>query len=294
MDRTNTKDISQNIILKRNIFWSMLEYELPIPQESQAIYKAITGKPLGIGQRHEIKLILDGKLYDASFRNEGFSRVEFSDHSDIIMLSYGVAVKRKLKEIFSASYNELLELRNNVQEQMMKAGKTGKVSIGNYESPDEYILLSATSNPDVFSIDCVTRTVSDDAKDVILTMEEDVFESTSMINLKDENAGYRYSSALRKIRHLDRSIGESLKQLYQYRCQMTGEEVGLDYGTHIVEAHHIEPFTKSLNNDTSNIIIVSPNYHRIIHQANPVFDRTQLAFVYPNGLVDKVKVNKHL
>lgn len=284
----------QNIILKRKVFWSMLEYELPIPQESQAIYKAITGKPLGVGQRHEIKLLLDGILYDASFRNEGFSREEFGDHSDIIMLSYGVAVRRKLKEIFSASYNELLALRKNAQEQMKKAEKKGKVNIGNYEVKDEYIVLSATSNPDVFSIDCVTRTVSADAKDVILTMEEDVFESSSMINLKDENAGYRYSNALHKIRNLDRSIGESLKQLYQYRCQMTGEEIGSVYGAHVVEAHHIDPFTKSLNNDTSNIIIISPNYHRIVHQAKPIFDRSQLAFVYPNGLVDKVKVNKHL
>ena len=36
----------------------------------------------------------------------------------------------------------------------------------------------------------------------------------------------------------------------------------------VFEAHHIEYFTKSLNNDTSNIIIVNPSFHRIIHQAS--------------------------
>lgn len=49
-----------------------------------------------------------------------------------------------------------------------------------------------------------------------------------------------------------------------------------------------------MNNDTSNIIILSPSYHRIIHKARPVFDREQLAFRFPNGLVEKVKVDKHL
>lgn len=51
---------------------------------------------------------------------------------------------------------------------------------------------------------------------------------------------------------------------------------------------------KSMNNDTSNIIILSPSYHRIVHKANPVWDNENLAFRFPNGLVEKVKLNKHL
>lgn len=99
---------------------------------------------------------------------------------------------------------------------------------------------------------------------------------------------------LQKIRHIDRSIGDSLKRLYDYRCQMTGEKVGEPYDAFVVEAHHIIPFTESMNNDTSNIIIISPSYHRIIHKAKPVFDRPTLSFHFPNGLVEKIKVNKHL
>ena len=75
---------------------------------------------------------------------------------------------------------------------------------------------------------------------------------------------------------------------------MTGEKIGGRFDVNVVEAHHIIPFTVSMNNDTSNIIILSPNYHRIIHKAKPEFDREQLAFIYPNGLVDKVKLDKHL
>lgn len=39
---------------------------------------------------------------------------------------------------------------------------------------------------------------------------------------------------------------------------------------------------------------LSPSYHRIIHKAKPVFDRPSLSFHFPNGLVEKVKVDKHL
>ncbi len=75
---------------------------------------------------------------------------------------------------------------------------------------------------------------------------------------------------------------------------MTGELVGEPYGVTCVEAHHIIPFTESMNNDTSNIIILSPSYHRIIHKAKPVFDRPSLSFHFPNGLVERVKIDKHL
>ena len=36
---------------------------------------------------------------------------------------------------------------------------------------------------------------------------------------------------------------------------------------------HIFYFTCSQNNDSTNIIIISPNYHRIIHKNNPHFNR---------------------
>lgn len=60
------------------------------------------------------------------------------------------------------------------------------------------------------------------------------------------------------------------------------------------QGFQIIPFTESMNNDTSNIIILSPSYHRIIHKAKPVFDRPNQSFHFPNGLLEKVKIDKHL
>ena len=95
--------------------------------------------------------------------------------------------------------------------------------------------------------------------------------------------------------HELRHVGDSLKRLYDYRCQVTGERIGEAYGNEcIVEAHHIEYFTQSLNNDTQNIIILSPTFHRIVHHYNPRFNRQTLCFEFANGVREGLKLDRHL
>jgi len=57
---------------------------------------------------------------------------------------------------------------------------------------------------------------------------------------------------------------------------------------------HISYFTRSQNNDSTNIIIISPNYHRIIHKNNPHFNRKKFQFEFENGEVLKLKLYEHL
>lgn len=68
---------------------------------------------------------------------------------------------------------------------------------------------------------------------------------------------------------------------------------GEKYDAEVVEAHHINPFVKTLNIDALNQIIICPNHHRIIHFTNPIFDRNKLSFSYPNGCEEKVILNRH-
>jgi hypothetical protein len=53
-------------------------------------------------------------------------------------------------------------------------------------------------------------------------------------------------------------------------------------------------FTRSQNNDSTNIIIISPNYHRIIHKNNPRFNRRKFQFEFENGEVMRLKLYEHL
>ena len=50
----------------------------------------------------------------------------------------------------------------------------------------------------------------------------------------------------------------------------------------------------SLNNDSNNQMVVCPNHHSIIHDANPRFDRKRMLYLYPNGVEQRIVVNLHL
>ena len=99
---------------------------------------------------------------------------------------------------------------------------------------------------------------------------------------------------MKKIRHLSRAIGNSLKVIYGYRCQICGEFIGEKFGSTLIHAHHIDYFTRSLNNNSDNILIVCPNHHGIIHECNPIFDKKSKMYIYRNGFKEGLKLNKHI
>ena len=193
---------------------------------------------------------------------------------------------KRLREVFRSTWDYVESIKN------LPENIDRKFTIRIPEEHQEFLALSTTDLPNVFVADCVTTAVKAEVKTEIHTMSELDFETFEP--REDKSAGIKQVTRLQKVRQLDRSIGDSLKLLYDYRCQMTGEKVGDEYNAQVVEAHHIIPFTESMNNDTSNIIILSPSYHRVIHKAKPVFDRPSLSFHFPNGLVEKVKIDKHL
>lgn len=112
--------------------------------------------------------------------------------------------------------------------------------------------------------------------------------------LADKTASIVEKQLLVKYRKMDRSIIRMLKKYYDYRDEISGEKIGSEYGDSVVEAHHIEYFTNTQNNDSTNIIIISPNYHRIIHKNNPRFNRNKFQFEFNNGEILPLKLYDHL
>lgn len=273
-------------LLRKRVDWSLLGDGFAIPSEQHDFLKSLpNGKP-SVGEKRPIKIMIDGELYDAKLNNVAFDRTRFV-HKEVIQIRYSKMspLALKLQQVFHTSF----EYIKNAKAQLLQ-----RQQVVMPDDIQEYITLYTTDMPDVFAIDCITNHENKVFYELATEMNEMQFEEDSFAPIFDKNTGYGISNTYHKIRRLDRSIGDSLKRLYDYRCQMTGEKIGNSHDALVIEAHHIIPFTKSLNNDTSNIIILSPNYHRIIHKANPEFDRDRLAFIYPNGLVDKVKIDKHL
>ena len=139
-----------------------------------------------------------------------------------------------------------------------------------------------------------------DVKDVFCLEAEAACDELTLENLlelptlTDTQAEFVERFGLTKYRKLNRELGERLKRNYNYRCQICGLNVGLFYGAQVCDCHHINYFSVSLDNTASNLLIVCPNHHRIIHAANPTFDRARKIFLYPNGLEEILRLNEHL
>ena len=273
-------------LLKHSVDLSLLTSGFHKQTEFHQLVYALPGGTLHHGESREIKVLIDGEEFTTKLYNIGFDQNKYPDHPDLLQVRYspGSPIARKLQSVFAEDYRYLMASRE-------LAGPRKQIRLPN-DNHDEIVFLG-TAMPNVFILDCISSEERKKAATEIRQMSELDFENAFEAR-EDANAGIREISGIRRIRQLDRSIGDSLKRLYDFRCQMTGERIGSEYDVLVVEAHHIVPFTLSMNNDTSNIIIVSPDYHRIIHKAKPEWDCKKLSFKFPNGLQERVKVNKHL
>ena len=118
-------------------------------------------------------------------------------------------------------------------------------------------------------------------------------ELEQIINHSDPDATIVFVSQNVSQRICDTSIVQKLKQLYRGQCQICGGRPIADSGVDICEAHHIEYYAESANNNASNIIILCPNHHRLIHKVNPKFNREIMRFTWPDGEL-KIQLDYHL
>lgn len=283
---TMKNDTLANIfLLKRSVDLSLLHQGLHIPSEFHALVYAALGRELHRGESCDVRLVVGGRDFQVRMYNINFDRDKYPNHPDLLQIRYteNSPIAKHLQAIFPAAHSWLMTERKRV-------GARKKIVLPNELLDD--VVLWATPVPGTFVLECLPAQEMAVAAE-IKAQDELAFEIFEP--REDRGAGIKTSLQMQHIRQLDRSIGESLKRLYDYRCQVTGERIGEAYGSEcIVEAHHIEYFTQSLNNDTANIIILSPSFHRIVHRYNPHFDREGLCFEFENGVREAVRLDKHL
>ncbi len=133
---------------------------------------------------------------------------------------------------------------------------------------------------------------TNDNEELPADIPEDALEN--ILNAKDPSATIRIKVANNKVRVYKTSIIKQLKKIYDGKCQLCGCRPFNSVDEDICEAHHIEYFSSSKNNDSANIIILCPNHHRLIHKLNPNYDAEQQVFIYPDGRTEDIKINYHL
>jgi len=91
----------------------------------------------------------------------------------------------------------------------------------------------------------------------------------------------------------DPCLSESLKAIYDHRCQVCGMNFRIKYEEPFAETHHINSLSSGGLDISKNIIVTCPNHHRIIHKTNAEFDREKLLYKYPNGLEERLVLADH-
>lgn len=278
-----------NLIYSKYVDKSVLWDGFSIKNIYLQLFTGIIGK-LAIGERRKIRFLLNGKIYDGiELKNLAFSRSKYPTHKDIYQVRYSPnsEFSKELRNIYSDVWEYISE-QQAIQRELLAKGFRRK----NIKLPvdlNRTIAFYTSAITDVWIVE--TYGVSDNKAlyDSMIPSDEFDFECS------DGSATIIERTKQVKLRVLNRSIGNNLKKLYDFRCQICGESIGVAYGNdRIVDAHHIDPFTSSYNNNFDNIMILCPNHHRIIHSCNGTLKKSLSEIWYPNGLHEKLLINLHL
>ena len=279
---------TENYVYKKEVDWSLFNYGFAIPLEYQVVFKQIADRFIERGESKTVHLYLNGKSYEAKLNNNNIAR-RFGNHADIVQVRYTANsdIAIALRGLFQRSYEYIQRLKK-----LQEPGSKKHITLP--EDYKEYLAVYTTEDDDSYILEVIAAEEMEIMRDTVQGKQERLVETEINYDEKDEGAGIQINQRLVKIRKLNRLIGENLKLLYGYRCQICGKLIGEEFGAHIAEAHHIDYFVNSLNNDAKNQMIVCPNHHSIIHDANPVFDRKRCMYLYKNGLEQRLVLNRHL
>lgn len=282
------QNISDEYVYKKEVDWSLFNYGFAIPIEHQVVFSRVADRFIERGESKEIILYLNGKSYKASLNNNSISK-KFGNHADIVQIRYSKnsELAHALRGCFQRSFAYICKMK-----EMQEKGSKKHIVLP--EEYKEYLAIYTTEYDDTYILETIGSVDMKILRELVKDQPERILEAEFNFDRKDDTAGFRTKEQIVKIRKLNKKIGDNLKLLYGYRCQICGKLVGEEYGSHIAEAHHIDYFVKSLNNDASNQIIVCPNHHSIIHDVDPIFERKQLMYIYSNGMKERLVLNKHL
>jgi hypothetical protein len=95
-------------------------------------------------------------------------------------------------------------------------------------------------------------------------------------------------------RTADPWLTDALKSLYDHKCQVCTNDFRPRYGVAYADTRFLAQPSSPEDVVSKNLVVVCPNHRAIIGAAGAEFDASSLAFVYPNGLSEKLLLRDHL
>jgi 5-methylcytosine-specific restriction enzyme A len=96
-----------------------------------------------------------------------------------------------------------------------------------------------------------------------------------MLGLSEERRQYLATESPKR----NRLFAEELREVYSGRCQICSWEPRLIYGTDVCEAHHVRWLGRGGQDALTNLVLLCPNHHRVIHKVDAPFDWAKMGFV---------------
>ena len=85
-----------------------------------------------------------------------------------------------------------------------------------------------------------------------------------------------------------------LRDHYDGRCQVCEYDPRHAYGHYTCHVHHLIWRSRGGDDDITNLVLLCPNHHAIVHRDDAAFDYADLTFSYANGTVEPLRLNQHL
>lgn len=276
--------MNRHYIYKKELDWSTFNHGMAIPYRMQDIFLTTLTNKLEVGERKEIKILIETEVFSVNLKNYNVDRVKRPNAKKMVHLSYtkNTPLAKFLQGYFCDIFS-YLTMAKETQTQKKKQIAIPEELLG-------YIYIYETTVADTYIFDCVNHVELE--KEHSDTHFSDELELENLLNKEGENGDLE--SHVSKIRRRDIIVSRQLKEAYHYSCQICGERTGENYGFKIAEAHHIEPYSQTLNNNPENIVILCPNHHKVLHRAKPQYDVEKKLFLFPNGYTEGLALNKHL
>lgn len=293
------------LIMRKQVDWSLLQSGWTIPVDlHHRVMAENEGDQMNPGDKRSVVLLIGSHPFSAVLAC--VRRPQGPPHILQVRYDRNHEIRQVLSTVFWTSRTWLELERTRLRKEL---GPDRRIFAEVPPSSAEFVEWRSTGVPFCYKVDlmpCRLR-ASDRVVPILAGLGESHVEA-----VLQEDSEERFANWLRAIQSLAPMEGTEvvrclqygrryvslarhlLGQLYGQTCQLCGRKTYRSIGDMVNTTHHIDPVTTSMDNRVSNLILICPTHHAMIHAADFTFEQAQLRFVSPRAGTLEIAVNGHL
>ena len=293
------------LVMRKQVDWSLLQSGWTIPVDlHHRVMAENEGRHMNPGDKRSVVLLIGGHPFSAVLAC--VRRPQGPPHILQVRYDRNHDLRQVLSTVFWTSRTWLELERTRLRREL---GLDAKIFAEVPPSSAEFVEWRSTGVPFCYQVDlipCRLR-VTDRVVPILAGLGESHVEA-----VLQEDSEERFANWLRAIQSLAQAEDTDavrflqygrryvslarhlLGQLYGQTCQLCGGKTHRSIGDMVNITHHISPVTTSMDNRVSNLILICPTHHAMLHAADFTFEQAQLRFASPRAGILEIAANRHL